>query len=49
MSDTYGPRDLIGYGPDVPDAQWPNGAKIAISIVVNYEEGSEVSDRLLLD
>jgi hypothetical protein len=23
-------RDLIGYGPDRPDAKWPNGAKIAV-------------------
>ncbi|WP_407491827.1 allantoinase PuuE [Pseudooceanicola sp. MF1-13] len=35
------PRDLIGYGPDAPDAKWPNGAKIAISFVLNYEEGGE--------
>ena len=24
-------RDLIGYGPDRPDAKWPNGAKIAVN------------------
>lgn len=35
------PRDLIGYGPKPPDAQWPGGAKIAISFVLNYEEGGE--------
>jgi len=36
------PRDYIGYGRDnVPDAQWPNKAKIAIQFVLNYEEGGE--------
>ena len=36
-------RDLIGYGPNPPVVEWPNGARIAISVVVNYEEGSEYS------
>jgi peptidoglycan/xylan/chitin deacetylase (PgdA/CDA1 family) len=36
-------RDLVGYGPDVPTKPWPNGARLAINIVVNYEEGSERS------
>ncbi len=35
------PRDFRGHGPDAPDAAWPGGAKIAISVVVNYEEGGE--------
>jgi hypothetical protein len=34
------PRDLIGYGRHPPNAQWPNGAKIAVSFVINYEEVS---------
>lgn len=34
-------RDMVGYGPHLPDAQWPGGAKIAISFVLNYEEGGE--------
>ena len=34
-------RDMIGYGATPPDAQWPNGAKIAIQMVLNYEEGGE--------
>jgi hypothetical protein len=37
----YSPRDLIGYGANPPNPEWPNGAKIAVSIVLNYEEGSE--------
>ena len=36
-------RDLVGYGPNPPVVQWPNGARIAVSVVVNYEEGSEYS------
>lgn len=35
------PRDFRGHGPHAPDAQWPGGAKIAVSIVLNYEEGGE--------
>ncbi|MGV8951016.1 MAG: allantoinase PuuE [Cypionkella sp.] len=35
------PRDFRGYGQNPPDAAWPNGAKIAISVVLNYEEGGE--------
>ncbi len=35
------PRDIIGYGAHPPDPQWPGGAKIAVQIVLNYEEGGE--------
>ncbi|MFZ3581629.1 allantoinase PuuE [Loktanella sp. DJP18] len=35
------PRDMIGYGAQTPDPKWPGGAKIAVQIVVNYEEGGE--------
>jgi len=35
------PRDLTGYGATPPDANWPKGAKIAVSLVLNYEEGGE--------
>ena len=35
------PRDMTGYGATPPEARWPNGAKIAVQIVVNYEEGGE--------
>ena len=37
------PRDLIGYGPTPPQAGWPNGAKLAVQFVLNYEEGGESS------
>ena len=36
-------RDFVGYGLNPPAVQWPNDAKIAVSVVVNYEEGSEYS------
>jgi putative urate catabolism protein len=35
------PRDMIGYGRTTPDPQWPDGARIAVQFVVNYEEGGE--------
>lgn len=38
--DAY-PRDLIGYGSRPPLPRWPNGARIAVSLVLNYEEGGE--------
>lgn len=34
-------RDLIGYGGEWPDVTWPNGARLAVSVVVNIEEGAE--------
>ncbi|MGV2830997.1 allantoinase PuuE [Myxosarcina sp. GI1(2024)] len=37
------PRDLIGYGVNPPHPNWPQDAKIALQIVLNYEEGSEYS------
>ena len=37
------PRDLIGYGREVPHAQWPGGARVAVQFVLNYEEGGENS------
>jgi putative urate catabolism protein len=40
--DQHNPRDYIGYGREnVPDARWPNNAKIAVQFVLNYEEGGE--------
>jgi putative urate catabolism protein len=35
------PRNLIGYGPNPPKADWPGGARIAVQFVLNYEEGGE--------
>jgi allantoinase len=35
------PRDLTGYGSRVPHPHWPGEARIAVSLVLNYEEGGE--------
>lgn len=35
------PRDLIGYGRNPPQADWPGNARIAVQFVLNYEEGGE--------
>jgi putative urate catabolism protein len=43
MSHTHYPRDLAGYGGKPPHAAWPGGARIAVSFVLNYEEGAENS------
>jgi len=40
MTETY-PRDLKGYGASPPDPRWPGGARLALQIVLNYEEGGE--------
>jgi putative urate catabolism protein len=36
-------RDMIGYGRLTPNPRWPSGARVAIQIVLNYEEGGEKS------
>src|SRR5215475_2219989 len=36
------PRDLIGYGSGAPHPRWPEDACIAVSLVLNYEEGGEL-------
>ena len=35
------PRDLVGYGGRPPHPRWPGEARIAVSVVLNYEEGGE--------
>jgi peptidoglycan/xylan/chitin deacetylase (PgdA/CDA1 family) len=37
------PRDVVGYEGDPPKVTWPGGARVAISLVINYEEGSELA------
>ncbi|SAM72238.1 related to Chitin deacetylase 1 [Ustilago bromivora] len=37
----HAPREMVGYGPNPPHPQWPNNARIAVSFVLNYEEGGE--------
>ena len=36
-------RDFLGYGANPPDPRWPGGARVAVSFVVNVEEGAELS------
>jgi putative urate catabolism protein len=43
MAEPAYPRDLVGYGADPPFADWPGGARIALQVVLNYEEGGENS------
>ena len=40
MENNY-PRDLQGYGASPPDARWPGGARVALHLVLNFEEGGE--------
>ena len=37
------PRDLKGYGATPPNPRWPNQARVAVSFVLNFEEGGERS------
>ena len=37
------PRDMVGYGAKPPHPRWPGGARLALQIVLNYEEGAEAS------
>ena len=36
-------RDFVGYGGRPPDPRWPGGARVALNLVLNYEEGAEYS------
>ncbi|OLT26877.1 chitin deacetylase [Nocardiopsis sp. CNR-923] len=38
-----GRRDFRGYGDDPPDPRWPEGARVAVSLVLNVEAGAELS------
>ena len=40
MSKKY-PRNMIGYGSKDPKINWPNNSRLALQIVLNYEEGAE--------
>jgi peptidoglycan/xylan/chitin deacetylase (PgdA/CDA1 family) len=45
-TDQARPRDLVGYGRRPPKVVWPDEAKVAVNLVINYEEGSEHYERL---
>ena len=36
-------RDFYGYGPNSPAVRWPGNSPLAISFVLNIEEGAEFS------
>jgi allantoinase len=36
-------RDFLGYGAEPPDPRWPDAGRVAVSFVVNVEEGAELS------
>jgi len=36
-------RDFIGYGNRAPAVRWPHAARVAVSFVLNFEEGAEFS------
>ena len=36
-------RDFRGYGSNPPDPEWPGGARVAVSLVLNIETGAELS------
>jgi len=36
-------RDFLGYGTQLPAIAWPDGQRVAVSFVVNFEEGAEFS------
>lgn len=36
-------RDFLGYGTKLPAIRWPGQARVAVSFVVNFEEGAEFS------
>ena len=40
MSKTY-PRNMFGYGKRSSFVKWPNQAKLALQIVLNYDEGRQ--------
>jgi peptidoglycan/xylan/chitin deacetylase (PgdA/CDA1 family) len=37
------PRDFVGYGASPPVFEWPGPARLALNLVINFEEGSERS------
>jgi allantoinase len=41
LSSYGGSRDVVGYANSPPVVSWPNGAKVALNLVLNYEEGGE--------
>ncbi|WP_426939492.1 polysaccharide deacetylase family protein [Pseudarthrobacter sp. S3] len=43
MAEPQTHRDFVGYGETPPDFRWPGDARVAVSLVINVEEGAERS------
>lgn len=43
MSTVSPDRDFLGYGEHPPVVRWPGDAKVAVSLVLNIEEGAELA------
>lgn len=43
MTEDWNRPDYRGYGDTPPQVRWPDGARLAVSVVVNVEEGAELS------
>jgi len=43
MSHPISPRDLMGYGEAPPAWTLPGSARLAVSMVINFEEGAEAA------
>lgn len=43
MGETLRPRDFVGYGRTLPQFEWPDQGRLALDLVINYEEGAERS------
>ena len=41
MNTSFYPRDMLGYGRTPPKPRWPGDSRLALQIVINYEEGAE--------
>lgn len=44
-NDPFYRRDFTGYRGNPPDPRWPSDARLAVSFVLNFEEGAEFSVR----
>ncbi|MGO4806879.1 polysaccharide deacetylase family protein [Arthrobacter sp. 2MCAF15] len=43
MAEPRTQRDFVGYGEIPPEFRWPGNARVAVSLVINVEEGAERS------
>ena len=41
------PRDLVGYGEDVPHARWPDGARMSVVLTNDFNDIHDIVAREL--